>query len=355
MNDTVKIGGRAVGAGEPVLIVAEIGVNHMGDAGLARELIDAASEAGADAVKFQSFSADRLVRHGTPKAPYQRAATGGAADQYEMLRSLELGREELQGLKRHCEEKGLIFISTPFDPERARELAEMGVSVIKIGSADLTDALLLEAAAEAGVPLILSTGMSSLEEIGRALYLVRDEGASEVVLLHCVSAYPAEEDSLNLRFISTLRDAFECPVGFSDHTGGVVAAPLAAAAGACLIEKHLTLDRTMEGPDHEASLEKEEMRAMVEGVREAERMLGTPGKELDPEEMRNAALARKSLVFALDLPAGTHVEREHLASKRPADGISPMDYRDFTGRVLSRPVSADDLVREELFRKDRGT
>lgn len=349
MKPFVEVARRRIGPGEAVFIVAEIGVNHNGDVSLAEALIDSAASAGADAVKFQSFSADSLVRRGTSMAPYQRASTVGEADQYEMLASLELSIADMARLKRRCDDKGLVFISTPFDPRSARELAGIGVQAIKVSSADLTDALLLEAVAEARVPLILSTGMSEMEDIRRALRFTGERGADEVVLLHCVSSYPTPEEELNLRFIKTLQDEFGCPTGFSDHTAGITAAPLAVAAGACLVEKHVTLDRSMKGPDHVASLEPDEMRAMVEGVRAAERMLGAEDREPGPEEIRNAGYARKSLVFAASLPAGTSLDLSHLAAKRPADGVSPMEYGSFLGRILAKPVSKDDLVREELF------
>jgi N,N'-diacetyllegionaminate synthase len=349
VKSVVEVAGRRIGPGEAVFIVAEVGVNHNGDVVLAEALVDSAATAGADAVKFQSFSADELVRRGTPMAPYQRAADGVDCDQYAMLASLELGIGDMAHLKRRCDDKGLVFISTPFDPRSARELAGIGVQAIKVSSADLTDALLLEAAAALRVPLILSTGMSGIEDVRKALDFTSERSVEEVVLLHCVSAYPAPEDELNLRFIKTLQDEFGCPTGFSDHTAGIIAAPLAVAAGACLVEKHVTLDRLMQGPDHGASLEPDELRALVEGVRAAERMLGAACKEPGPEEIRNAEFALKSLVFAASLPAGTKVEISHLSAKRPADGVSPMEYESFLGRVLARPVVKDELVRDELF------
>lgn len=349
MKPFVEVARRRIGPGEAVFIVAEIGVNHNGDVGIAEALIDSAVSAGVDAVKFQSFRADSLLRRGTSLAPYQRASSVGEADQYEMLASLELSITDLAGLKRRCDEKGLVFISTPFDPRSARELAGIGVQAIKVSSADLTDALLLEAVAEARVPLILSTGMSDMEDIRRALRFTGELGVDEVVLLHCVSSYPTPPEELNLRFIRTLQDEFACPAGFSDHTAGIAAASLAVAAGACLVEKHVTLDRTMNGPDHAASIEPDEMRSLVECVRAAERMLGAKDREPGLDEMRNAEYARKSLVFAEALPAGTSLDLSHLAAKRPADGVSPMEYSRFLGMVLAKPVSKDELVREELF------
>lgn len=350
MGRVVELSGRPVGRGESIFLIGEIGVNHNGDVGIARKLIDSADELGLDAVKFQSFRAERLVLKGTSKTDYQLNTTGVEGDQFGMLKSLELSQGEIHELMGYAENKGLVFICTPYDPLSAGELAEIGIKVIKISSADLVDALLLRAVAAARVPVILSTGMSGLEDTRRAVNLLEREGVQDIILLHCVSMYPTPEQALNLRFIEVLYDTFDYPVGFSDHTMGSAASPLAVAAGACVIEKHFTLDSDMEGPDHRASLDPDGMRVLVERVRAAEKMLGTSEKEIAVVEQANADLMRKSLVFAQDLPAGTILTYEHLAAKRPATGVSPMEYENFVGLKLARDVKMDELLIEELFR-----
>ncbi|MBU1671417.1 MAG: N-acetylneuraminate synthase family protein [Actinobacteria bacterium] len=346
----VSIGGRAVSGDEPAFLVGEIGVNHNGDLELARRLIDAAAGAGLDAVKFQLFEAEALVLRGTPKTGYQLETTGGAEDQLEMLRALELGAEELDALKRHATGLGLAFICTPYSPSSARALAEIGVAAIKIGSADLSDALLLDEAAATGLPIILSTGLATLAEVGGAVERLTGTGACEIALLHCVSKYPADPCDLNLRYIHALEEAFMRPVGFSDHTLGTDAAPLAVAAGACIIEKHFTLDRGMEGPDHRSSLDPAEMAELVRRVRAAELMLGRPVKELTDQEAANAGLMKRSLVFATDLPAGTLLEAAHLAAKRPSGGVPPGELEQYMGRVLAVSVSRDQQLSADLLK-----
>lgn len=345
----IKIAGATIGPGEEVFIIGEIGVNHNGDPELAMKLIDSAAEAGLDAVKFQSFKAELLVARGTSKTSYQVETTGSGEDQYEMLRSLELSTEDFRLLKEHAGRKGLAFISTPYDPDSVRELVSIGVEALKISSADLEDALLLRAAAAAGLPVLLSTGMSTLDQVRRSVRLLRAGGAGDIILMHCVSLYPAPEREQNLRFIETLYEEFDCPVGYSDHTTGTGCAPLAVARGACVIEKHFTLDRRMEGPDHRASLDPDGMRRLVELTREAESILGQAMKQVGERELANARLMRKSLVFAEDLPRGTVLSLENLASRRPAGGASPMSCDGYVGRRLSRDVKRGERLREDHF------
>ena len=349
MNSRVTIGDSVIGPGEPTFIIGEIGVNHNGDVNLARQLIDAGAAAGLDAVKFQSFKTERLLVRGTSKTGYQLETTGVRGDQYAMLEPLELTAAEMDELRGYTEDRGLAFLSTPYDPGSARELEEIGVRAFKISSADIVDAFLLNAVAETGMPVILSTGMSELDDIKKAMAVLERGGSRDIVLLHCVSMYPTPRAQLNLRFINALYEAFGCPVGFSDHTKGIEAAPLAVAAGACVIEKHFTLDREMEGPDHRSSLDPKEMALLVEGVRSAEGMLGESRKCLYPAELENAELMRKSLVFSMDLPEGTRIKYEHFTAKRPADGIPPMEYEEFLGRVLNRDVVMDEQVVSYLF------
>ena len=347
MADFIEIGGAKVGRSERTLLVGEIGINHNGDVALARRLIESAADLGLDAVKFQSFAADRLL----VESEGAGAGAAGGVDKQQMdyARSLELGPSVMSDLKKHAEDRGLLFLSTPCDPDSARELGEMGVKAVKVASMDQVDALVLKAVARMGVPVIASTGMSTLEEIRRAVSMLEEEGAVDIALLHCVAVYPAPMASLNLRFIGRLYDEFSMPVGFSDHTAGVEAAPLAVAAGACIIEKHFTLDRDMEGPDHKASLDPEGMKALVESVRAAEIALGKGDRVLSAEEKANAAAMRKSLVFSRDLRAGARLAMDDIAARRPACGVSPMSYGDFLGRALVRDVRKNERLEERQF------
>jgi N-acetylneuraminate synthase/N,N'-diacetyllegionaminate synthase len=347
MGDTVSIGARAVGNGEPVLVIAEAGVNHNGDPGLALRLVDEAAAAGADAVKFQTFSAERVAAASAPKAGYQLETTDPAESQLEMLRGLELTRDAHEPLIRRCAELGILFLSSAFDDESVALLDELDVPAIKVGSGELTNVFLLERIAATGRPVILSTGMADLDEVGSAL---RTLDGSDVVLLHCVSNYPASPDDANLRAMATLRDAFQVAVGFSDHTTGIETSLAAVALGACAIEKHFTLDAGLPGPDHRASLEPDAFRAFVDGVRIVSSTLGDGTKQPAESELENRRLVRRSLVAARALPAGTTLEPGMVRALRPGTGIAPTDREAVLGRVLVRelaedePLSWDDLA-----------
>ena len=351
-----------------VYVIAEAGVNHNGDATLARDLIDAAVEAGADAVKFQTFRADALASLDAPKAGYQKRGTEAGETQRDMLRRLELSRQTHRDLLAHCRRRGIDFLSTPFDPDSLRFLVrDLGLEMIKLGSGEVTNGPLLLAAARTGCRIILSTGMSTLEEVGRALDMLafgltrpredpdletlselapdrHDALKERVVVLHCTSAYPAPISETNLRAMDTLNDAFGLAVGFSDHTPGTTAAIAAAARGAVAIEKHFTLDRSLPGPDHATSLEPAELAEMVARVREVESALGRAEKKPTPAERETAAVARKSLVAGRDIAAGEVFDGENLTVKRPGTGISPMRYWEWIGRAAERDFSADEVI-----------
>ncbi len=341
-GDVFAILGRAVDASRPPYLVAEAGVNHNGDMRLALELIEAAAAAGADAVKFQTFRAASLATAGTARAAYQRAS--GGTSQLEMLRELELPADGWSRLARRAEELGIVFFSTPFDGPSVDMLAELGIPVFKVGSGDLTNALLLRAVAAHGLPVILSTGMGTLDDVDRAVQELRDGGAGSVALLHCASLYPAPEAEVNLRAIGTLRERFGEPIGFSDHTTGLTAPVVATALGARIIEKHLTLDQGLPGPDHAASLEPAAFGRLVEGVRTAWTTLGDGRKEPRPGEQEMMRAARRSLVTARALSAGHRLEMADLDAKRPGTGISPMDVEGVLGRRLAVDVEADHLL-----------
>ena len=345
----IEIAGRKIGPGQPCFIIAEAGVNHNGSLDLALKLVDAAAAAGADAVKFQTFRADRLVTKDAPKAKYQILATGDAGTQYEMLKLLELTEEDHRALMAHCAGRGILFLSTPFEEESADFLEEMGVPVFKLPSGELINLPFLAHVAGKGKPVILSTGMATLQEVAAAVDAITRAGNKRLVLLQCVSEYPADPVEANLRAMVSMRIAFGFPVGFSDHTPGIAVAIAAAALGACVVEKHFTLDREMPGPDHRASLEPEEFGEMVRGIRIVESALGDGEKRPGVGEAATARVARKSLVAACDIPSGTVLGSEHIAIKRPGTGIPPGKRGLLLGRKMRVAVPSGTLFDWEML------
>lgn len=335
----IWIGGHEIGDGRP-LVVAEAGVNHNGDPELALALVDAAAEVGADAVKFQTFRADALALGSAPQATYQRERAK-ARSQREMLAALELPIPMLADLRRRADERGIIFLSTPFDSESLAALLALGVPAIKISSGDLTNLPLLRDVARADLPLILSTGMATEEEVGRVL---SELPGAAVILLHCTSAYPAPPSDANLRAMITLRERFGVPVGYSDHTDGIEVALAATALGAVMIEKHLTLDRSLPGPDHAASLDPTMFRRMRDGIRDVFDSLGDGVKQPRPSEEGMRAVARRSLVTARPIPAGHVLAPNDLVAKRPGSGISPMAVDRVVGAVVGRDLPVDHRI-----------
>ena len=338
------IGGVRIGPGEPCFVIAEAGVNHNGDLALARELVTAAAGAGADAVKFQAFHADAVAAPGAPKAAYQEAATGGGGSQLELLRALELGADALGELKALAEEHGLVFLASAFDESSVAALDELGLAAFKVGSGEITNHPLLGDIGARGRPVILSTGTADLDEVVRAVEVLRTAGATDVVVLHCTTAYPADASEANLRALATLRERLGVAVGYSDHTTGDEVALAAVALGACVLEKHFTLDRTLAGPDHRASLEPDELARLVERVRRVEAALGDGVKRPTASERETAAVVRRSLAAADDLAAGSVLTRAMLTSLRPGTGISPERIDEVVGRKLRR-----DFARHELL------
>lgn len=332
-----------------VLIIAEAGVNHNGDLKLALRLIEAAAEAGADLIKFQTFRAEQLVSAEAPQADYQRRQTGGTT-QLEMLRALELSREDHLQLKAACTQAGIGFLSTAFDPESLALLVdELGIGYIKVPSGELTNLPLLQAMAAYDLPVLLSTGMADLGEIEAALAVFDQAHAArssqaDVTILHCHTEYPTEMADANLRAIATIATAFGRPVGYSDHTMGLEAAFASVALGARVIEKHITLDRTLPGPDHQASLEPAELSELVRGIRGLEQALGHGRKLASPIEAKNKIAARKSIVAAREIQAGEVFSEANLTVKRPGQGISPMRWEQVLGRKATRNYSADEMI-----------
>lgn len=352
-----------------VFVIAEAGVNHNGSTERALALVDAAADAGADAVKFQTFRAEKLARRGAPKADYQTANGAEGEDQLAMLKALELDDAAHRAVAARCVTRGIAFLSSPFDEDSLDFLArDIGVDRIKLGSGELTNGPLLLRAARSGLPLILSTGMATLGEVEAALALLafgytapndaapgraafaaawndphaRRRLAERVTLLHCTTEYPSPPEDANLRGMDTLHAAFSLDVGFSDHTQGIMMPVAAVARGASVIEKHFTLDRALPGPDHKASLEPAELAAMVAAIRAVEMALGDGVKAPRPSECANIPVARRSLVAARAIAAGEVIRPDAVAAKRPGNGRSPMDYWDVVGRPSRRAYAEDE-------------
>ena len=339
------VSGRSIGPGFSPFVIAEIGVNHNGDPAVAARLIDAAVEAGADAVKLQAFDAGELATAGAARATYQQAA--GSSSQLDMLRSLELPRDAWRQLAERAARAGIIFFATPFDEPSVDMLRELGVPAYKVGSGDLTNALLLRAVAHQGLPVILSTGMGTMEEVEAAVAELQRGGSGPIAVLHCASVYPAPIEEVNLRAMDALRHRFGEPIGFSDHTVGALAAVAAVARGASIVEKHLTIDRSMPGPDHAASMEPDELGRLVADIRLTWSGLGDGRKAPREAERDVMRAARRSLVTARPLAAGHLLALEDLTAKRPGTGISPMDVDRIVGRRLLRALDGDHLLAEE--------
>ena len=331
---TMMIGQRVVGGDHPCFVIAEAGVNHNGDLDLARRLIDVATKAGADAVKFQTFKAELIVSADAPKAEYQKRNDGDDGGMFEMIRRLELSDEAFIALAEHCRSAGIAFMSTAFDAPSLDLVASLHPPALIWPSGEIDNLSLLRQAATKGLPIILSTGMASLGDIEAAIGVLEAGGCHDIAILHCVSNYPADFADLNLRAIPTLAQAFGRPAGYSDHSMGT-AAPLAARAlGMSILEKHFTLDRSLPGPDHKASLEPDELAAMIRNLRDVEAALGDGVKRPRAAEADTRAVARRSLRASHDLAVGTSITEADLIALRPADGISPMHSDLIIGRTL---------------------
>ena len=340
----VKIANWVVGEGEPCFIIAEAGVNHDGDVNLAKKLIEVARDAGADAVKFQTFRAEDVVTETAEKAPYQKESTDIGESQFEMIKKLELSQKDFEELSDYAQKKGILFLSSPFDKGSVDLLDAMGVPAFKVASGEITNFPLLKYIARKQKPVILSTGMSTLDEVGEALEIIRKEGGEEVLLLHCVSCYPAEVQDMNLRAMENMRQAFRLPVGLSDHTLGITISVAAVALGACAIEKHFTLDKRLPGPDHRASLEPAELKEMVKAIRDVEKALGSGIKCLTVEEEENKKVIRRSIVAGVDIPVGTVITEEMLEIKRSGIGLEPKYIDEIVGKVMREEVKRGEVV-----------
>lgn len=349
MVKEIRIAGRKIGEGHPCFVIAEAGVNHNGDLNIAKRLIDVAKEAGADAVKFQTFRAEAVVTASAPKAKYQEVVTGNQESQLQMLKKLELPLEDFQILKTYCEKKKIIFISTPFDEACADFLNEIGVEVFKIPSGEINNPFLLSHIAHKRKPMIVSTGMATLDEVEAAVRTIREAENEKIVLLHCVSQYPTSPAEVNLRAMETMRRVLKVPVGFSDHTRGLEVPLAAVALGACVIEKHFTLDCDLPGPDHRASLEPAELLQMVRGIRIVEQALGNGLKTPSLEELEVAKVARRSLVANKDIPKGSRLLLGWVSIKRPGTGLPPAMLPRLVGLKARKDISSGTLLSLEMF------
>ena len=325
-------------------IIAEAGVNHNGSFELAKKLVDKAVWAGADCIKFQTFNSKNLVSKNAQKAEYQKKTTDSSESQLDMLKKLELSKEEFVELRDYCNQKEIMFLSTPFDLESIDFLASIGVRTWKIPSGEITNYPFLRAIGKRKESVIMSTGMCTLDEVRDTIKVLKDFGTTDITLLHCTTEYPAPYDSVNLNAMLTLQNEFAFKVGYSDHTNGIEIPVAAVAMGATVIEKHFTLDKNMEGPDHKASLEPDELKQMVQSIRNVEAALGDGTKQPSDVEKKNIAIARKSIVVACDIKKGEMFTEENLTAKRPGNGISPMNWAEVLGKIAKRDFSEDELI-----------
>lgn len=327
-----------------VFIIAEAGVNHNGSIEIARKLIDEAALAGADAVKFQTFKAENLVCRDAKKADYQMETTDSTESQFDMLKKLELTHDMHRELMEYCKKKNIMFLSTPFDIDSLYYLVQCGVEIIKIPSGEITNYPYLREVGRTGKQVILSSGMSKLDEVRDAVNILREHGSKNITVLHCNTEYPTPYTDVNLKAMVTLGEELNIAVGYSDHTQGIEVATAAAALGAAVIEKHFTLDKNMEGPDHRASLEPHELRKMIRQIRNIEVALGSGVKEPSDSEQKNINIVRKSIIAKIDIKQGDIFTEDNITTKRPGSGISPMRWNEVIGQRAIRDFMADELI-----------
>lgn len=342
MKGKFEIGDRLVGEGEPTFVIAEVGANHDRKLDQAKELIDVAAEAHADAVKFQIYSAETLYSEKTPQYSSLKEL-GGKKSPHEIVRQVELPREWMSELMAYSRKKGILFLASPFDKKAVEQLYEIGVPAYKWASFEIVDLPLLKHAASKGRPMILSTGMCNLADIQEAVDTVYSTGNKDIMLLHCTCLYPTKPNQVNLRMVDTIRNAFHVPVGISDHTLGIVTSVAAVARGACAIEKHFTLSRKLRGPDHHFALEPGELKQMVTAIREVEESLGSPIKEMIAEEAEKVS-RRRSIIARADISKGTQLTQDMLIIKRPGYGIEPKFLDTIIGREVRMDIKKDEPI-----------
>jgi N,N'-diacetyllegionaminate synthase len=339
----IKIADRFIGSGCPCFIIADAGVNHNRSLELALRLVDVARQAGADAVKFQTFKAEKIVSPVAPKAEYQIANTQSSESQLEMVKALELTFDEFRSVRDYCQRRNVLFMSTAFDEESADFLDELGMPVFKIPSGEITNLPLIAHIARKRKPILMSTGMSNLEEVREAFNTIQGCGNDEVVILQCTSDYPADPSTINLRAMATMHNEFHVDVGYSDHSRGIEIPLAAVALGACVVEKHFTTDRTLRGPDHKASLEPGELKSMIAAIRTVEASLGDGQKRPSLGELKTAKCARRSLAAARRIPAGTLVTEDMVMILRPGTGMPPAMKPSVLGKRVLQDLEAGEL------------
>ncbi len=344
-----KIDGQKIGLNSPCFIIAEAGVNHNGDLEMAKKLVEVAARCGANAVKFQTFQAEKLATPDAPKADYQQRSTADTESQFEMLKKLELSLEDHKILIQHCGDHQITFMASPFDEASVDLLNDLNVPAFKVPSGELTNSPLLSYIASKQKPIVVSTGMANLGEVEQAVNIIEQTGNTNIALLHCVSNYPANPKDIHLRAMQTMKHAFALPIGYSDHTLGNEVAFAAVALGACVIEKHFTLDRTMPGPDHQASCEPDQLTELVQGIRNIEKSLGSARKQPAASELNTMKVARKSLVAAQPIAAGMELSEELIAIKRPGTGLPPTLRSFLIGQKVNQDIEAGTLFSLEML------
>ena len=349
MVKMVEVNGKTIDGNQGCFLIAEAGVNHNGDLSTAIQLIDAALAAHVDAVKFQTWVTEKIIVVDAPMAEYQRKNMGRDVTQFEMLKKLELSYQDFRTIKAYADEVGILFFSTPDEEDSADFLDEIGVPLFKIGSGEVTNLPFLEHVGKKHKPIILSTGGSTLIEVEQAVRVIEGTGNKDLMLLHCVSSYPAEPEDCNLKAMETLRTVFQCPVGFSDHTLGVEIPVAAVAMGASIIEKHFTLDKAFDGPDHKASLEPDELLTMVNYIRAVEKSMGSGRKGITTSELETISVARKSLVAREDIIKGSFLTEEMIVHRRPGTGISPTLRSHVIGRTAAVTIPAGALISFDML------
>ncbi len=345
----IKISNRKIGNGYPVFFIAEAGVNHNGSLELGKQLIDVAVEAGADAVKFQTFKAEELNTETAPKSSYHIETTGSDSKQtwFELLKTQEISKEMHLELMDYCRKRKIIFMSTPYGEQSADLLEQLGITAFKIASTDTNNTPFLEYVAQKGIPMIISTAMATMEEVEMAVGTLRKAKLDEFVVLQCTGNYPTSLENTHLRVMNTFRKKLNCLVGYSDHTQDMINPVAATAMGACIFEKHFTLSKDLPGPDHRMSLEPHELKATVDLIRKTETALGSKNKRVLTEEEENRSKLRKSIVAVVDIPKGTRLKREMLAIKRPGYGIAPSKLNNLLGKITKNHFRKDALLNDE--------
>lgn len=347
--DTIAIDNKKIGDKNSCFIIAEAGVNHNGDPLLARKMIEVAVRAGADAIKFQTFHAEDVVLESAGKAEYQKKTTGANDSQYSMIKKLELTEKNFFDIARFAHKKKIMFLSTPFDIKSVEILERIGVPAYKIPSGEINNHPLLSYIAQKHKPVIVSTGMATMDEIHSAVTVLSENGVSQIALLHCITSYPAKIEDLNLRVIQKLHQKFKIPVGFSDHSLGIIGSIAAVTMGASIIEKHFTLDKSMEGPDHQASLNPNELCSLIEGIRQIEQAMGDGIKKITPDEKAIRSVARRSIVSITDIPAGSVINGTMIALKRPGTGIDPLFLDRVKGKKTQISIGKNTIISWEML------